>query len=415
MPEAADTTTVVIVGAGPAGLVIAHLLHRAGVPYRVLERYARGEMKGMAKAGSIDYRTVKLLESVGLVPNVLEFTATNYCCEFRTPNEQVVFDYGTITGDRPHFIYPQHELVGKLCDELVEMGGNIRFGVEVVGVAQGVEQGVDQGADGASVTIVDGDGERSTIRGKFVAGCDGGRSLVAGALRGCEVVEQSLPVRWLAMLGETGPLETRTIYAAHPRGFAGQMRRLPTLTRFYLEVPAVGTLADWPEERIRAELTTRLLVPGRLDGVRFIEPSFVDLKMRMTTPMQDGRLFVAGDAAHLITPAGGKGMNLAIGDAVELAHGFVEACAADGSEARLDGYSQTRLPAIWKIQAFSRWMLRLILAGSDDATVDSSLEATRSGGASFGAGLREGWVSALQRDPLLAKWFAYSYAGVDPD
>jgi p-hydroxybenzoate 3-monooxygenase len=145
--------------------------------------------------------------------------------------------------------------------------------------------------------------------------------------------------------------------------------------------------------------------------VRFIEPSFVDLKMRMTTPMQDERLFVAGDAAHLITPAGGKGMNLAIGDAVELAHGFTEACSGEGSGARLANYSQTRLPAIWRIQAFSRWMLRLILAGSDD----TYLETARHDGPSFGAGLREGWVSALQRDPLLAKWFAYSYAGVDPD
>lgn len=407
MPEdgepAGAETTVVIVGAGPAGLVIAHLLHRAGVPYVVLERYARGDMKGMAKAGSIDYRTVVLLESVGIVPSLLQFTATNYCCEFRTPNEQVVFDYGALTGDRPHFIYPQHELVGKLCDELVGLGGNIRFGVEVVGV--------EQDADGVALATVDAGGEPSTIRGKYVAGCDGGRSTVAGALRGCQVVEHSLPVRWLAVLGETGPLETRTIYAAHPRGFAGQMRRLPTLTRFYLEVPVADTLADWPEDRIRTELTTRLLVPGRLDNVRFIEPSFVDLKMRMTTPMQDGRLFVAGDAAHVITPAGGKGMNLAISDAVELAKGFVEACAGEGSDGRLAGYSATRLPAIWRIQAFSRWMLRLILAGSDDANLDP----TGLGGPSFGAGLRDGWVSALQRDPLLAKWFAYSYAGVDPD
>jgi p-hydroxybenzoate 3-monooxygenase len=401
MPVHVDDTTVAIVGAGPAGLIAAHLLHEAGVAFVVLERHARSEMERMAKAGLIEYRTVELLKSVGIVDRILEFTATNYCCEFRTPDESMLFDYGSLTGDRPHYIYPQHLLVGRLCDELIALDGDIRFGTEV--------NAAEQDADGVTLSIVDEAGNPGSLRCQVAAGCDGVRSVVAAALRGCQVVEQLLPVRWLAVLGTTAPLEAHTIYAAHPRGFAGQMRRLPTLTRFYLEVPASDTLADWPEERMRDELSTRLLVTGRLDEVSFIEPSFVDLRMRMTTPMQDGRLFVAGDAAHLITAAGGKGMNLAIADAVELAQGLIERFASTGSSngGRLDRYSETRLPAIWRTQAFSRWMLRLILAGSD--------EAVGGGGPSFGAGLRQGWVSALQHDPQLASWFAYSYAGVDPD
>jgi p-hydroxybenzoate 3-monooxygenase len=400
MPTGGGDTTVAIVGAGPAGLIVAHLLQRAGVPYVVLERHERSEVEIIAKAGSIDYRTVELLKAVDIVPDVLDFTATNYCCEFRTPDESVVFDYGSLTGDRPHFIYPQHLLVARLCDELTAIGGDIRFGTAVTAV--------EQDEAGATLSIVDETGETTTIRCQVVAGCDGARSVIEPAMHGCEVVEQSLPVRWLAVLGTTAPLEPRTIYAAHPRGFAGQMRRLPTLTRFYLEVPVTDRFADWPEARVRDELSTRLLVPGQLEQVSFIEPSFVDLRMRMMTPMQDGRLFVAGDAAHLITPAGGKGMNLAIADAVELAHGFIERFASTGDGSRLARYSETRLPVIWRIQAFSRWMLRLILAGSD--------EASRQGnGPSFGAGLRQGWVSALQHDRQLALWFAYAYAGVDPD
>ncbi|MEP7114750.1 MAG: FAD-dependent monooxygenase [Ilumatobacteraceae bacterium] len=215
-------------------------------------------------------------------------------------------------------------------------------------------------------------------------------------------------MRWLAVLGNTPPLELHTIYAAHPRGFAGQMRRLPSMTRFYLEVPITDTIADWPESRVREELATRLLVPAKLDGVEFVEPSLVDLRMKMTTPMQDRRLFVAGDAAHVITPAGGKGMNLAIQDAVELAQGFIERFGPLHDSNRLDRYSETRLPAIWRTQAFSRWMLRLILAGSEDVAGQGDC-------VSFGAGLREGWISALQHDPTLARWFAYAYAGVDPD
>jgi len=166
-------------------------------------------------------------------------------------------------------------------------------------------------------------------------------------------------------------------------------------------------VGDWPMDRVRDELTTRLLVPGRLDGVEFIEPTLVDLRMKMTTPMQDGRVFVAGDAAHVITPAGGKGMNLAIQDAVELAQGLIERFGPNGEGDRLARYSDTRLPAIWRTQAFSRWMLRLILAGSDESPDDSAV-------GSFGAGLRQGWVSALQHDPTLARWFAHAYAGADP-
>ncbi|HEX3089049.1 MAG TPA: FAD-dependent monooxygenase [Ilumatobacteraceae bacterium] len=395
-------TTVAIVGAGPAGLVIAHVLQRAGIDFVVLERHAQSDMGSMAKAGAIDYRTVEALKSVDIADRILTFDQTNYCCEFRTPEESVVFDYGTITGDRPHYVYPQHELVARLRDALVAEGGDIRFGMEVAAV--------DRDEAGVTLSIVGESGGPSTIRCQVVAGCDGARGVISGALRGCTVVEQSLPVRWLAVLGNTAPLEPHTIYAAHPRGFAGQMRRLPTLTRFYLEVPATDTIADWPESRVREELTTRLLVPGRLDDVEFVEPSLVDLRMKMTTPMQDDRVFVAGDAAHVITPAGGKGMNLAIQDAVELAQGFIERFGPRNDGTRLDHYSDTRLPAIWRTQAFSRWMLRLILAGSDD-TVAGDGDV----GPSFGAGLRQGWVSALQHDPILARWFSYAYAGVDPD
>jgi p-hydroxybenzoate 3-monooxygenase len=185
------------------------------------------------------------------------------------------------------------------------------------------------------------------------------------------------------------------------------MRRGPTQTRYYLEVAGADGLDAWPEARIRDELCLRLDVPGQLDDVAFVEPTLVDLRMRMLTAMQRGRVFLAGDAAHLITPAGGKGMNLAIQDAVELAHGLAEQLGPRADGERLAAYSATRLPSIWRTQAFSSWMLRLILAGSDRAPDDPA--------APFGRGLREGWVSALQHDPLLARWFAHAYAGVDID
>jgi p-hydroxybenzoate 3-monooxygenase len=394
-----DTTAVVIVGAGPAGLVLAHLLQREGIPFVLLERHPQAELRAVPKAGAIEYRTVQLLTKEGIAPDVLDFRVENHCCEFRTPLERVVFDYGAITGGRPHYVYPQHELVARLCEPLVATGADLRFGDTVLGV--------EERDDAVRVTVVDTAGVRSTLDGQVVVGCDGVRGVVAQALGDVEAVEQTVPVRWLAVIGEAPPLMPYTIYAAHPRGFGGQMRRGPNQTRYYLEVAGADDLDAWPETRIRNELCLRLDVAGQLDDVAFVEPTLVDLRMRMLTAMQRGRVFLAGDAAHLITPAGGKGMNLAIQDAVELAHGLAERFGPRADGERLSAYSATRLPSIWRTQAFSSWMLRLILAGSDRAADDPA--------APFGRGLRQGWVSALQCDPLLARWFAHAYAGVDID
>ncbi len=391
-----SSTTVAIVGAGPAGLVVAHMLHQAGVPFVVIERHTREQLVSRAaKAGAIEYRTVELLRSVGIADSIVQFDVTNGRCEFRTPDERFVIDYGAIAGDRPHYVYPQHLLVGVLVDALIAAGGDVRFGSSVTGV--------DPGDYGVTLTLDD----CNVVRCDIVAGCDGARSAIAAAMTDLAVVEETPPVRLLAVLGNTPPLEGHTIYAAHPRGYAGQMRRSPDVTRFYLEVPSSDVLADWPEDRIRDEVATRLLLNGELDGISFVDASLVDLRMRMSTPMQQGRLFLAGDAAHLVTPAGGKGMNLAIQDAAELAHGLIERLGPDDDAARLASYSTTRLPAIWRTQAFSRWMLRMMMSGSDQS---GSASAT-----AFGAGLKQGWVSSLQHDPLLARWFAHAYAGVDPD
>ena len=393
-------TDVVIVGAGPAGLVIAHLLQREGIPFMLLERQSQADLGRSPKAGLIEYRTVQQLRREGIAGSILEFSARNHECEFRTPAGSAVLDYGALTGGRPHYIYPQHQLVQRLAESLMAGGGQVRFGHTV--------HQVHEGPDGAVLSVLGPDGSRSEIGYEVVAGCEGSRSSVADAMTGSQVSEQSLPVRWLVVIGEAPPLENHTIYAAHPRGFAGHMRRGPTQTRYYLEVPVADTAADWPEQRVRDELSARLCAPGRLDEVPFHTMGCLDLRIRVTEPIQQGPLFLAGDAAHLITPAGGKGMNLAIQDAIELANGLIERFGPRQDHKRLSAYSNTRLPAIWRTQAFSHWFLQIILGRE----VSEGSPAAGRGGLAHGLG--EGWVSGLAADPLLARWFAHAYAGVDP-
>jgi p-hydroxybenzoate 3-monooxygenase len=392
--------SVAVVGAGPAGLVVAHLLQRAGIPFVVFERQAPDELGRRPKAGLVEYRTVQLLAREGIAGPVVPFTIENHRSEFRTPGESVLVEYAALTGGRPHYIYPQHQLVQRLCESLTAAGGEIRFGHAV--------RAVTQDSRGVVLSVEGPDGQRSPIRCEAVVGCDGSNSTVAAAMTEVSVHEQLLAGRFLVMVAEAPPLEAHTVYAAHPRGFAGQMRRGPAQTRYYLEIPADDTAADWPEPQVRDELTARLGIGRTLDAP-LGEMGLLDLRVRVIEPMQQGPLFLAGDAAHLITPAGGKGMNLAIQDGIELAHGLIDRFGPRQDDTRLSAYSRTRLPSIWQTQAFSNWFLHVLLTSLRDG---KEPPATVPGG--FSHGLRQGWVAALQNDPLFARWFAHAYAGVDP-
>ena len=391
---------VAIVGAGPAGLVAAHLLQRENIPFTVFERQTLAELASRPKAGLVEYRTVQLLAREDIAGRIVPFTTENHRCEFRTPGESVLLEYAALTGGRPHYIYPQHELVRRLCEALTAAGGEIRFGHAV--------RAVTQDSSGVALSAEGPDGELSQARFEAVAGCDGSSSVVSAAMAQAQVNEQLLPGRFLVLVAAAPPLERHTIYAAHPRGFAGQMRRGPAQTRYYLEIPGTDTAADWPEQRVREELAARLGIGRPLDAP-LGETGVLDLRVRVIEPMQQGLLFLAGDAAHLITPAGGKGMNLAIQDGIELAHGLIERFGPGQDGTRLSAYSRTRLPSIWQTEAFSSWFLHVLLTSLRDGKEPA---AAVPGG--FSRGLRHGWLAALQNDPLFARWFAHAYAGADP-
>jgi p-hydroxybenzoate 3-monooxygenase len=391
--DRAFETEVCVVGAGPAGLVLALLLQQSGIPCIVLERRSRDAFGRVAGAGLIEHRTVRLLEPHDLAEPILSSGGTASICEFRLEGQSFAFDYGALTAGRGNFIYPQHELVAAFADRFVSAGGEIQFGLRAVEVGQS--------DDGASVVAVaDTGGEQVLVRCRFVAGCDGAGSALSRGIANASVIELEHPVRWLTLIAAAAPSKPRTLYGLHRRGFAGQMQRGPELTRFMLEVHRTDTMDDWPDDRIWAELQRRLHAagePGLAQGP-FLERDVLDLRVRVVEPMHDRRLYLAGDAGHLITPAGGKGMNLAIQDALELGLALRERYVEDPRGKRLAGYSNKRLPAIWRTQEFSNWMLTLLHAGlsQPDGRMPDRRPDERS---EFAYRLRRARLQELVRDP----------------
>lgn len=394
---------VCVVGAGPAGLVVALRLLAAGVPCVVLERSSSEALCQRAKAGMLEHRSVRALEAHGLAAPILERGTTNGVVEFCVDGARQVFDYAALTGGRGHFVYPQHLLVRAWADQLLAAGGRLSFSTEAVGL------------DTASI-----DTPSSAARARVIARSPSGpvqvdcEAVVVASGAGGQLVPADIvshdhvhPFRWLTTMVEMPPLGERTIYATHARGFAAHLRRSAQLTRYYLQIPADEGLDVWSNARVKAELEVRLGIEGRgLIRGPSIERDVVDLRVRVREPLQSGCVYLAGDAAHLITPAGGKGMNLAIADALELAEGLIEWRA--GRLERLTRYSDTRLPAIWRTQEFSNWLLTLYGGG-----VLSFHEGVPDPAATFAHRLHRAQVERLFTDPAFARWFAHGYAGVD--
>jgi p-hydroxybenzoate 3-monooxygenase len=394
---AAGDPVVCIVGAGPAGLAVAHLLQRAGISFVVLERERADRLRARMKAGMIEHRTVELLKPHGLAEAILSRGTRIGTCEFRADGEAFVLDYAALCGGCGHYIYPQQELVGDWAEELLAAGGDIRFGIRATAV--------EQHEDGVAVSAVDAaTGASTTIDCEVVACCDGAASVLSAE---ADDVSVAYGFRWLTLIAAVPPSRHGTIYGLHRRGFAGQMHRSPTVSRFMLEVPVTDGFEDWPDDRIWAELQDRLAASGRppVEPGEFLEHDILDHRVRVCDPMQRERVFLAGDAAHLITPAGGKGMNIAIQDAVELAAGLCDRYGDPKDGRQLERYSEVRLPHVWRHQEFSNLMLSLFNAG---AAPGDHRDST-----GFSYGLCRARLDQIVHDPHFSRWFARAYVGVD--
>lgn len=347
-------TQVAIIGAGPAGLLLGHLLHRQGIDTLILERRSRAHVLGRIRAGVLEHGSRMLLDAAGLGARMAAEGLAHGGVELAFDGDRLRIDFRDLAG-REVMVYGQTEVTHDLMDAREAAGLPTVYGAEAVAL---------HGFDGARPQVSwRQDGVTRTAACDFIAGCDGFHgvsraSVPAGAI---ETFERVYPFGWLGILVDRPPVAPELIYASHPRGFSLCSMRSPTRSRYYIQCDAAETAASWSDDRFWDELRRRLPpeVAEALATGPSIEKSIAPLRSFVAEPLRFGRLFLAGDAAHIVPPTGAKGLNLAIADVARLAGALAE-FHAGGSQAGLDAYSAGALARIWKAERFS-WAMTSML------------------------------------------------------
>jgi p-hydroxybenzoate 3-monooxygenase len=343
-------TEVGIIGAGPAGLLLAHLLHRRGIDSVVLERHSREHIERRIRAGVLEHGTVDLLREVGLGERLLRQRMVHHGLELLFDGTGHRVPLTELSG-REITIYGQHELVRDLVAARLDTGRPLRFETPAVGI------------DGTTVHFVH-NGESGELACDILVGCDGFHGVSRRSIpeRALTVYEHTYPYAWLGILAEAPPSADELIYAYHDRGFALHSMRSAEITRLYLQVAPDEDLAAWPDGRIWDELRARLARTDpewRLADGPILERGITGLRSHVVEPMRHDRLFLAGDAAHIVPATGAKGLNLAVADVLVLAEA-IGAWRDTGSMTLLDAYSDTCLRRVWRVQHFSWWMTSML-------------------------------------------------------
>jgi p-hydroxybenzoate 3-monooxygenase len=346
-------TQVGIVGAGPAGLVLSHLLHRQGIHSVVIEARSREHCEQRVRAGVLEQGTVDLLVEMGLGERMKREGLIHDGVEIRFREQGHRIDFKDLTG-RGITIYAQQEVVKDLIAARLGAEGEMFFEIE-------------------GVTIHDYDsttpkirfhyqGEPAEILCDFIAGCDGFHGVCRPSIENAlTIYERVFPFAWLGILAAAPPSSEELIYCYHDRGFALHSMRTPEITRLYLQCAPDEDLAQWPDARIWEELQTRLTTRDgrRLTEGAILQKGVTGMRSFVAEPMQHGKLYLAGDAAHIVPPTGAKGVNLAVADVRILAAAFAEFYSS-GNHQRLDSYSDTCLRRVWLVQRFSLWMTSML-------------------------------------------------------
>lgn len=354
-------TQVAIVGAGPAGLLLAHLLHLQGIESTIIESRTREDIESTIRAGVLEQGTMDVLRDAGVGARMVKEGALHHGIELAFGGQRHRIDLRELTG-RSITVYAQHEVIKDLVAARVAFGSHLQFSVTDVSL-----HGVDSATPSVRYTH---QGQQHIIDADFVIGADGfhgiARPCIPDALRRDH--QRIYPFGWFGILVESAPSSDELIYAQHERGFALVSTRSPTIQRLYFQCDPKDDVNNWSDDRIWSELHARLENHDgwQLKEGRIFQKNIIGLRSFVSTPMQHGRLFLAGDAAHIVPPTGAKGLNLAVAD-VRLLALAIEGFYKQGREDLLAAYTTTALKRVWRAEHYSWWMTSLFHR-FDDAT-----------------------------------------------
>jgi len=387
-------TQVAIIGAGPAGLLLAHLLHRRGIESVILERHSRAYVEARVRAGVMEHDVAELLVRTGVGERMLREGLRHRGINLRFSGRTVRVDFDDLVG-RGVVVYGQQEVVKDLIAARLAAGGTILFEAEAVRI---------ENVTGDRPTVVfRRNGREERLRASVVAGCDGFHGISRSSLPEGSVTirERRYPYAWLGILARCRPVHEELIYVHSERGFALFSMRSPTLSRLYIQVPPDTDPADWPDERIFDELERRLDDPSLvLERGEVLQKDLTLMRSFVTEPMRVGRLLLAGDAAHIVPPTGAKGMNLAVADVTHLARALF-AFFERGDERGLEAYSGLCLDRIWKVQHFSWWMTTMLHRDARATSFDHRRQL--------------GELRSLTDSRAALTWLAENYTGLPLD
>jgi p-hydroxybenzoate 3-monooxygenase len=348
-------TQVAIVGAGPAGLLLGHLLHRAGIDNVIVERHDRRYAEERIRAGVLEQGTIDTLDEAGLGERLHREGLPHDGIELLFDRRRHRIDLNALSGGRAIVVYGQHEVVKDLIAARVATGQPLLFDATDVAVH-------DLDTDHPSVTCVH-DGAPVTIDCDYVAGCDGFHGICRAAIPPdvLKVFERVYPFAWLGILADAAPSSDELVYANHERGFALFSMRSPKVTRLYLQCEPDEDIAAWSDDRIWSELDTRFACDDgwKINEGPITQRGVTPMRSFVAEPMQYGRLFLAGDSAHIVPPTGAKGMNLAVADVRVLARALT-AHYADHDDTKIAAYSATCLKRVWRAEHYSWWMTSML-------------------------------------------------------